>query len=103
MTIEKELLPTTLTTNDTTEDTVAAGHALRGLLGDRVTLPGAASSDRARPPWTSAADRRPAAVVVPRSAAEVATVVRMAAETGLRVAPQSTGHNAGPLAAQGLD
>lgn len=26
-----------------------------------------------------------------------------AAEAGLRVAPQSTGHNAGPLAARGLD
>ncbi|GAA3824787.1 FAD-binding oxidoreductase [Nocardioides panacisoli] len=97
MTIERELLPTTTT------DTVAAGHALRGLLGDRVVLPGDAAYDQARTPWNFAVDQRPAAVVVPRSAAEVATVVRMAAETGLRVAPQSTGHNAGPLAAQGLD
>ena len=39
----------------------------------------------------------------PRTAAEVSTVVRLATESGLRVAPQSTGHNAGPLAAQGLD
>jgi FAD/FMN-containing dehydrogenase len=42
-------------------------------------------------------------VAIPRTAAEVTTVVRMAAECGLRVAPQSTGHNAGPLAARGLD
>lgn len=84
-------------------DPVAAGHALRGLLGDRVVLPGDERYDAARLPWNLAVDQRPAAVAVPRSAAEVATIVRMAAETGLRVAPQSTGHNAGPLAAQGLD
>lgn len=84
-------------------DATAAGHALRGLLGDRVALPGDSHYDAARTPWNLAVDQRPAAVAVPRSAAEVATVVRMAAESGLRVAPQSTGHNAGPLAAQGLD
>jgi FAD/FMN-containing dehydrogenase len=96
MTIEFDLSPTTT-------DTVAAGHALRSVLGDRVVLPCDAHFDQARTPWNFAVDQRPAAVAVPRSAAEVATIVRMAAETGLRVAPQSTGHNAGPLAAQGLD
>ncbi|HWJ81357.1 MAG TPA: FAD-binding oxidoreductase [Nocardioides sp.] len=98
MTIEHELVRPT-----PTADPAAAGHALRGLLGDRVVLPGDAHYDAARTPWNVAVDQRPAAIAVPRSAAEVATVVRMAAETGLRVAPQSTGHNAGPLAAQGLD
>lgn len=98
MTIDNELDLTSRT-----KDPVAAGHALRGLLGDRVVLPGDERYDAARLPWNLAVDQRPAAVAVPRSAAEVATVVRMAAETGLRVAPQSTGHNAGPLAAQGLD
>src|SRR6478735_4353113 len=78
-------------------------HALRGLIGGRVHLPGDAGYDAARVPWNVAVDQRPAAVAVPRSAAEVATVVRVAAEAGLRVAPQSTGHNAGPLAARGLD
>ncbi|GAA4695172.1 FAD-binding oxidoreductase [Nocardioides conyzicola] len=80
-----------------------AAHALRGLIGGRVHLPGDAGYDAARLPWNVAVDQRPAAVAVPRSAAEVATVVRIAGEAGLRVAPQSTGHNAGPLAAQGLD
>jgi FAD/FMN-containing dehydrogenase len=78
-------------------------HALRGLLGGRVHLPGDPGYDAARLPWNVAVDQRPAAVAQPRTAAEVATVVRLAAEAGLRVAPQSTGHNAGPLAAQGLD
>ncbi len=83
--------------------TVPAAQALRGLLGGRVHLPGDPGYDAARLPWNVAIDQRPAAVAQPRSAAEIATVVRMAAEAGLRVAPQSTGHNAGPLAAQGLD
>lgn len=83
--------------------TVPAAHALRGLLGGRVHLPGDPGYDAARLPWNVAVDQRPAAVAQPRSAAEVATIVRVAAEAGLRVAPQSTGHNAGPLAARGLD
>jgi len=87
----------------TAASSVPAAHALRGLLGGRVHLPGDPGYDAARLPWNVAIDQRPAAVAQPRSAAEVATVVRVAAEAGLRVAPQSTGHNAGPLAAQGLD
>ncbi|MGZ4448772.1 MAG: FAD-binding oxidoreductase [Nocardioides sp.] len=75
---------------------------LRGLLDGRVHLPGDPGYDAARVAWNFAVDQRPAAVAVPRTAAEVGTVVRAAAAAGLRVAPQSTGHNAGPLAAQGL-
>jgi FAD/FMN-containing dehydrogenase len=97
MTIELNAEPTRSTISP------SAAHALRGLLDGRVHLPGDAGYDAARLPWNVAVDQRPAAVAVPRSAAEVATVVRVAAEAGLRVAPQSTGHNAGPLAAQGLD
>src|SRR4051812_22152973 len=78
-------------------------EALRGLIGDRIHLPGDQQYDVTRVPWNVAVAQRPAAVAVPRDAREVSTVVRMAAELGLRVAPQSTGHNAGPLAAQGLD
>lgn len=86
-----------------TSTTAPAAHALRGLLDGRVHLPDEAGYDAARVAWNLAVDQRPAAVALPRTAAEVATVVRVAAEAGLRVAPQSTGHNAGPLAAQGLD
>ena len=74
-----------------------------GLPADRVHLPGDASYDAARTPWNVAVDQRPAAVAFPRTAEEVSTVVRAASEAGLRVAPQSTGHNAGPLAERGLD
>ena len=74
-----------------------------GIPADRVHLPGDASYDVARMPWNVAIDQRPAAVALPRNADEVSAVVRAAAEAGLRVAPQSTGHNAGPLAARVLD
>ena len=70
-------------------------------VGCWVHLPGDPGYDAGRTPW-NLADQRPAAVAVPRDAAEVAAVVRAAAAAGLRVAPQSTGHNAAPLAAAGL-
>ncbi|GAB3786583.1 FAD-binding oxidoreductase [Nocardioides ungokensis] len=87
----------------TIELTQSPAAALRELIGGRVHLPGDPGYDAARLPWNVAVDQRPAAVAFPRTAAEVSTVVRVAAESGLRVAPQSTGHNAGPLAARGLD
>jgi FAD/FMN-containing dehydrogenase len=77
---------------------------LRPLAADTILhLPGDPGYDAARVAWNLAVDQRPAAVALPRTAEEVAQVVRVAARTGLRVAPQSTGHNAGPLAARGLD
>ena len=48
-------------------------------------------------PSTSRVDQRPAAVAYPADADEVAEVVRSARAAGLRVAAQTTGHNAGPL------
>jgi hypothetical protein len=74
-----------------------------GIPAERVHVPGDAAYDHARLPWNVAVDQRPAAVAYPRSAEEVSALVRAASEAGLRVAPQSTGHNAGPLAARGLD
>ena len=53
--------------------------------------------DDARRAWNLAVDQRPAAVAVPRSAREVTSAVTFARERGLRVAAQSTGHNAAPL------
>ncbi len=76
--------------------------ALRALCGGDVHLAGDASYDEARQAWSLASDQRPAAVAFPRSAEEVAEVVRAAVALGLRIAPQATGHNAGPLAAQDL-
>ncbi len=83
-------------------DVTRPAAELRSLLGDRVHADGDPGYDKARGAWNAAVDQRPAAVAVPRSADEVADVVRAATAAGLRVAPQSTGHNAGPLAAQDL-
>lgn len=77
-------------------------ETLRGLCDGRVHLPGDATYDAMRMPWNLAVDQRPAAVVVPRTVAEVADVVRAAATAGLRVAPQSTGHGAGPFDGRSL-
>jgi UDP-N-acetylenolpyruvoylglucosamine reductase len=62
-----------------------------------VVLPGDRRFDEARRAWNLTVDQRPAAVVFPESAAEVAAAIRWAAGRGLRVAAQGTGHNAGPL------
>ena len=71
--------------------------ALRDLCGGAVALPGDDGYDAARGGFNLALDPRPAAVVYPADASEVAEVVRFARDAGLRVAGQSTGHNAGPL------
>ena len=72
-------------------------HLLRGLCAGAVHLPGDAAYDEARVPWNVAVEQRPAAVAYPGSADEVSDIVRAAAASGLKVAPQGTGHNAGPL------
>ena len=82
---------------------VRRADALRVLTDGTVHLPGDPGYDAARLPWNVAVDQRPAAVAHPTDVAQVQEVVRAAAQAGLRVAPQSTGHNAGPLATQGLD
>ncbi|MBD8870525.1 FAD-binding oxidoreductase [Nocardioides donggukensis] len=78
-------------------------ESLRGLCGGRVHLPGEPGYDAARAAWNLAVDQRPAAVALPQDVDDVVAVVRAAAAAGLRVAPQSTGHNAGPLAHAGLE
>ena len=53
--------------------------------------------DVARQAWNLTVDQHPAAVAMPDSAHDVADIVEFAAQTGYRVAPQGTGHNAHPL------
>ena len=65
--------------------------------------PATTGYDAARQAFNLAVDQRPAAVAYPADADEVAAVVRAARASGLRVAPQSTGHNAGPLGAASND
>ena len=78
--------------------TVQQAEGLRGLAGGAVHLPGDALYDEARMPWNLQVDEHPAAVAYPADPLEVALVVKAAAEAGLRVAPQGTGHGAPPLA-----
>src|SRR6478735_6979254 len=75
----------------------APADRLRDLTGVAIHLPGDPGYDAARMPWNVAVDQRPAAVAYPVDADQVSAVVRAAAALGLRVAPQGTGHNAGPL------
>jgi FAD/FMN-containing dehydrogenase len=64
----------------------------RGFDG-RVTGPGDAGYDQARKVFYGKWDRRPAAVVRPRDAQEVARVVSLAADTGAELAVRSGGHS----------
>ncbi len=85
----------------TTTTPAPSAHILRDLC--ETHFPGDPGYDAARTPWNVAIDQRPAAVALPRSVDEVVAVVRAAAQLGWRVAPQSTGHGAGPLADVTLD
>jgi hypothetical protein len=69
---------------------------LRPRLKDRILGPTDPGWDEARRAWNLAVDQRPAAVARPESADEVVAVVEVARDQGLRVAPQGTGHGAGP-------
>ncbi len=60
-------------------------------------FPGDGGWDEARQAWNLAVDQRPAAVLLPSDAADVAAGVRFAARRGLRIAVQGTGHGAAPL------
>jgi FAD/FMN-containing dehydrogenase len=80
--------------------TPAARHGAERLettMSGEVFVPGQAGYDQARQAWNLAADQRPAVVVVAESADDVAEAVRYADSHGLRIAPQGTGHDAGPL------
>ena len=74
-----------------------AFQALATNLSGRVSTAQDADWDSARQAFNLAVDQRPAAVVHPADGRDVITVVRFAAENGLRVAPQVTGHGAGAL------
>lgn len=79
--------------------TVPSTHLdrLAAVLDDSLARPGDPDWDAARQAWHLAVDRRPTAVVRAGSVRDVVAVVNAARALGLRVAPQGTGHNAGPL------
>jgi FAD binding domain-containing protein len=70
---------------------------LRAEIKGGVVAPEDPVWDDARQPWNLVADQRPALVVRPTSADDVAATVRFAATAGLRVAPQCFGHGAASL------
>jgi FAD/FMN-containing dehydrogenase len=72
-------------------------RALRRLIGGPALSPGDDGYHEARGAFNLTIDQRPALIAEPGSREEVAAVVDFAREEGLRVAPQRTGHNAGPL------
>src|SRR5919197_3506090 len=80
-----------------TPEALLHAPALRARLHGDLVLPDDESWDEARRAWNLALDQRPAAVALPETAEDVVAIVDFAREHGLRVAPQGTGHNAGPL------
>ena len=77
-------------------------EALRDALACEVILPADAGFDEARTIFNATIDRRPYAVVRPRSTEEVVAAVRWAREADLPIAVRGGGHNvAGHAAAEG--
>jgi FAD/FMN-containing dehydrogenase len=72
-------------------------ETLRAAMSGEVFVPGDDGYDEARRAWNLAVDERPAVVVFPASAADVARAVQFARSQQMRIAPQSTGHGAEPL------
>ncbi len=70
---------------------------LRDRIWGEVVTPHDPNWDDARKVFNLAVDQNPAAIVYAESADDVAAAVRFARKNGLKVAPQTTGHNAGPL------
>src|SRR5687767_5043636 len=70
---------------------------LSDIFTGTVVLPGDAGWDEARSAFNLLIDQHPAAVAFPADARDVAAAVAYARRAGLRVAPQATAHNQGPL------
>jgi hypothetical protein len=83
--------------------TVAPADLVELQQSGAVYFPADPRYESACAPWNSAVAQRPVAVAVPRTVEEVCAVVRAAVASGLRVAPQSTGHAAAALAVDALD
>jgi FAD binding domain/Berberine and berberine like len=79
-----------------TPATAYAGRVAPALEG-KIFFPADEGFGEARRAWNLSVDQRPATVVFPESAHDVAAAVLFAARHGCRVAAQGTGHNAAPL------
>ncbi len=76
---------------------LSPGVALRERFGDAVTTAEDEGWDATRLAFNLLVDQQPVAVATPSTTAETAEIVRAARELGLRIAPQGSAHNAGPL------
>src|SRR5690349_16640243 len=70
---------------------------LSEALSGSVVLPGDPRWDEARSAFNLLLDQHPAAVAFPADAEDVIAAVVYARDASLRVAPQATAHNQGPL------
>ena len=70
---------------------------LSAQMTGRVVTPSDPDWDAIRQVFNLTLDFRPAAIALPRDVDDVVTAIAYARANGLRVAPQATGHNAGPL------
>jgi hypothetical protein len=75
----------------------ATHSALSEVITGTVVAPGDRGWDAARGTFNVLDDQQPVAIVFPADERDVVAAVRYARERGLRIAPQATGHNAGPL------
>ncbi|HEV3495482.1 MAG TPA: FAD-binding oxidoreductase [Actinomycetes bacterium] len=66
---------------------------LRDDFGGRVTVPGDADYDQARTLFYGGFDQRPAVIIRPADAREVARVVTLARDSGMELAVRSGGHS----------
>jgi FAD/FMN-containing dehydrogenase len=76
-----------------TETTIGTARALEELLDGRVIRPGDERYGAARTLWNATIDHRPALIVQPRSADEVATAILHARDAGLEIAVRCGGHS----------
>ena len=76
---------------------IAPLPSLADALTATILLPGDPGWDEARSAFNLLLDQHPAAIALPTDAKGVAEAVAYARRNGLRVAPQATGHNQGPL------
>jgi FAD/FMN-containing dehydrogenase len=89
-------------TSPETGTTAVSIPRLRSLLNGRVVTPDDARYDEARTVYWGGIDRRPAAIVKAKDAADVSRVVSLARESGLELAVKSGGHSlAGHGASEG--
>ena len=82
----------------TLTDNTSKLQALSQRLAGSIFVPGDEGYDENRGAFNVLVDQQPAAIALPADAADVSLVVRFAAEHDLKVAPQTTGHNAAPIA-----